>query len=53
MNISGYLQEIIISIDQKSFISSLIKMPHPAMSAIESGSIGDIEMVHKLRKIAL
>ena len=32
---------------------SLIKMPHAAMSAIESRSVGNIEMAHKLRKVAL
>ena len=53
MNITGHRQEIVISIDQKSFIPALIKMPHPAMSTIERGSIRDIEMAHKVRKVAL
>jgi hypothetical protein len=53
MNITGYLQKIIICIDQKSFISSLIKMANTVMSAVECGCIGDVKMAHKLRKVAL
>jgi len=45
--------EPLVSIDQKNFIPALIKMPHSAMSTIERGSVRDIEVVHKVRKVAL
>ncbi len=52
MNIAGYFQEIIIRVDQKSLISTLIQVSGTSVFAIERPGIADIEMTHEFRKIA-
>jgi hypothetical protein len=48
VDVAGYLQKIVVSIDQESLISALVKMTHPAMPSIKGGRIRDIEMAHEL-----
>jgi hypothetical protein len=53
MNRASYSHKIIVSIYQECHISSLIKVPHPSVPAVEETSVADVEMTHELRKIAL
>jgi len=48
VDVAGYLQKIVVSINQERLISALIKMTHPAMPSIKGGRIRDIEMAHEL-----
>jgi len=47
MNISCELQEVIVRIDQDSFISTLIKVTASFVVPVEENDIGGVEAVHK------
>ena len=51
MNIAGNDGNIIVFVDQKTFITSLVEVAAPLMATIVMGCIGNIEMTHELAKI--
>ncbi len=52
MNIPGDFLEIILSINQKGFISALIKMSTSLVLPIVIRSIGNIEIPHEFLEVA-
>jgi hypothetical protein len=52
MNIPGYLQEILIRIHQKRFITPLVKVASPVMPPVVIRGIRDIEMTHEFLKVS-
>jgi hypothetical protein len=52
VNIPGDFLKILIRIDQKRFVTPLVKMACPAMDPVVIRSIGDIEMSHEFLKVS-
>jgi hypothetical protein len=53
MEVSGYLEEIAVDIDEKRLISSLIEMTGTVMGLVEITRVGYVEMAHEVLKIGL
>jgi hypothetical protein len=41
VNVARHFQKIVISINQKGLVPSLIKIAHPVMSMVERGGVGN------------
>jgi hypothetical protein len=52
MYISRYFLQILIGINQKRFITPLVKVASPVMLPVIIGSIRNVEMSHEFLKIS-
>jgi hypothetical protein len=51
VHVAGHFHEIVIGINQKGFVASLIKMAHSLMDAVEIEGIGYVEVAHEFLEI--
>ena len=51
MDVAGDFLQIVVRIDQKGMVATLIKMARATMPPIEPGRVGDIEVPHELLEI--